>query len=237
MTKALAIGALVFLVILIARAPAALIPRLLPDTDPIGLTEPRGTLWNGSAALAHAGNPLGELRWALEPAALLRARLVYELSLSGPDVALDGQLHAGFEATEATLDGTLNAKPVNDWLRIYNMRLSGDFTLKAIEVRIAARTLVACGGRLAWSGGPVTYILSGKLFNSTLPPLYAELGPGPEAVAYANGDSTPLLVAALKPDGFARVGVTKRLTRILDNPWPGGDPDYKVVLEVEEQVF
>jgi hypothetical protein len=237
MTKALVIGTLLFVVILVARAPAALIPGLLPETGPLGLVQPRGTLWNGSAALQRAGSGLGELSWTLQPATLLQARLAYQISLTGPDVELDGRVQAGFERTEADLYGTLDAGPVNDWLRIYNMRLSGRFTLTAIEVKIAARRLVASGGRLAWSGGPVTYILSGKLYNSTLPPLYADLGPGPEAVAYAEGETTPLLVAELKPDGFARVGVTKRLTRILGNPWPGGDPDYKVVLEVEEQVF
>ena len=65
----------------------------------------------------------------------------------------------------------------------------------------------------------------------------ADLGPGPVAVAYATGESTPLLQAALTGNGFARIGVTKYLTRLLGQPWPGGDPDHAVVLEVEEQVF
>jgi hypothetical protein len=83
----------------------------------------------------------------------------------------------------------------------------------------------------------VTYLLSGKLYNSALPPMRALLGPGPEAIAFATGDETPLLLARLEPNGFAKVGVTKYLTKILGNPWPGGDPDHAVVLEVEEQVF
>jgi hypothetical protein len=65
----------------------------------------------------------------------------------------------------------------------------------------------------------------------------ANLGPGPKAVAYATGESTPLLHAALADNGFVRVGVTKYLTAMLGQPWPGSDPDHAVVLEVEEQVF
>ena len=67
--------------------------------------------------------------------------------------------------------------------------------------------------------------------------MHAELGPGPTAVAFADGDTTPLLHAELKTNGFARIGVTKYLTKMAGNPWPGGDPDHAIVLEVEEQVF
>ena len=56
-------------------------------------------------------------------------------------------------------------------------------------------------------------------------------------MAFADGVSTSLLHAELKPDGFAKISVTKYLTKLAGNPWPGGDPDHVVVLEVEEQVF
>jgi hypothetical protein len=237
MAKALAIGTVLFLAVLVARAPAGLITHVLPDNAPLKLAELRGTLWHGNATLGHADGRLGRLDWRLQPAALLGIRLGYDLSLTGPAMDLGGTLRTGLDSAVATISGEVQAAPINDWLRIYNMRLSGHFTAEAIEVTIDARKLVASEGRLRWTGGPVTYVLSGKVFNTTLPPLFADLGPGPEAIAYAEGEPTPLLVAALKPDGFATVGVTKRLTEILGNPWPGGDPGYKVVLEVEEQVF
>lgn len=65
----------------------------------------------------------------------------------------------------------------------------------------------------------------------------AVLGPGAEAVVFAAGGQTPLLQAQLQDDGFAKVGVTKLLTKMLNRPWPGSDADHEVVLEVEEQVF
>ena len=48
---------------------------------------------------------------------------------------------------------------------------------------------------------------------------------------------TDEISAALKTDGFARIGLTKLLTTLLGNPYPGNHADAAVVLEVEEQVF
>ena len=70
-----------------------------------------------------------------------------------------------------------------------------------------------------------------------LPPLVAYLGEGAEATVFAQNGQTPLIKAELQDNGFAKVGITRLLTKMLDNPWPGSEPDHAVVLEVEEQVF
>jgi hypothetical protein len=95
----------------------------------------------------------------------------------------------------------------------------------------------SAAGEISWSGGTVRYTLSGQSSSSTLPPLIAYLGDGVEAVVFAQNAQTPLIKAELLDNGFAKIGITKLLTKILDNPWPGSDPDHAVVLEVEEQVF
>ena len=91
--------------------------------------------------------------------------------------------------------------------------------------------------QVTWSGGQVRYILSGRSSTSILPPLVAYLGEGAEATVFAQNGQTPLIKAELLDNGFAKVGITRLLTKMLDNPWPGSEPDHAVVLEVEEQVF
>ena len=237
MGRALLVGLLLFLVFVLVRAPARLISLLIDDTMLVNLVEPRGTLWKGDAALLLEGINVGRLDWSMRPLALLGGRISYDLQVNGGNLALAGQLTAATDAAEADASGTVGAPFINDWLRPYDIELGGEFLLNGINVTISEQRIVETTGTLTWSGGPVTYYLSGKLFKSSLPPLLAQLGPGPSATAYAQGDSTPLLVTELQSNGYARVGVTKYLTKLLGNPWPGGDADHIVVLEVEEQVF
>lgn len=237
MRKALFVGILLFLVFLIARAPAAMLTLALDDTMPATLLDLSGTLWSGDADLLMSGMPIGRLSWSFRPAELLQGKLGYDLGLDGTELILTGQVATGPSSAEATTSGRIGAPFVNAWLAPYDIQLSGQFELNAVSVTLHDRQITAAAGDLTWDGGPLTYVLSGKAHNSALPPMRAQLGPGPTAVAYAAGESTPLLRAELQPNGFAKIGVTKYLTKILGNPWPGGDPDHAVVLEVEEQVF
>ena len=235
--RPLIIGGLVFLLLLILRAPAGLIHLFLPADSPAALLNLNGTVWNGAGDLLAGSTPIGRLAWSLRPVSLLRATIRYDAALTGQGVDLRGNLAAGFGATRAEVAGSVKAAFVNQWLEPYDIELSGNFELIETTADITNGQLTALSGTLNWDGGPLRYSLSGNLHNSVLPPMTADLGPGPEAVAYATGESTPLLLGALKADGYARIGVTKYLTRILGQSWPGGDPDHAVVLEVEEQVF
>ena len=88
-----------------------------------------------------------------------------------------------------------------------------------------------------FAGGPVNYRLSGQEYRGSLPPLVATLGEGLEVYIYPDEGQTPLLVAQMLENGFVKIGVTRLLTKLLNNPWPGSDVDHEVVLEVEEQIF
>jgi hypothetical protein len=92
-------------------------------------------------------------------------------------------------------------------------------------------------GTASWSGGYVRYRLSGQSYSGDLPPLEAALGDGLEAYVYPVQEQTPLIRAQLLSNGFAKIGITRLLTRLLNNPWPGSDADHEVVLEVEEQLY
>lgn len=92
-------------------------------------------------------------------------------------------------------------------------------------------------GSLSWPGGDVRYRLSGQEYRGILPPLIATLGDGLEVYIYKEKGQTPLLIAQMLNNGFVKIGITRLLTRLLNNPWPGSDVDHEVVLEVEEQIF
>ena len=237
--KAVALGVLIFLVVVIARAPASLISTALPAEAPTQLINLDGTLWQGAGDLIVEGVAIGRLAWRIQPVTFLKGRVGYDLGLAGDGLAIDGEASAGFTNAEAALEGQVAAEFVNRWLAPYYINLAGTFTIEDLSTIITGTGPLPdqLDGQLSWDGGPITYRLSGKVHSSALPPMRAELGPGPEAVAFAQGEATPLLTAELKADGFAKIGVTKYLTRLLGQPWPGGDPDHAVVLEVEEQVF
>ena len=237
MRKAIIAGGLVFLALVIIRLPAGIIHWFVPEGSQANLLNPQGTLWAGSGELVVQGIATGRLGWNVRPITLLKGRVGYDLSLTGPGTDIDASLEAGLTTTEGTINGVVDGAFVNRWLAPYYIELSGVFTMVGVNLNLEGRSLAGVDGKLTWDGGPIQYRLSGNVHNSVLPPMTADLGPGPVAVAYANGESTPLLHAAMGDNGFARIGVTKYLTRILGQPWPGGDPDHAVVLEVEEQVF
>ncbi len=239
MGKAIVLGVLIFLVVIVARAPASLITTALPTQAPAQLVNLDGTLWQGAGDLLVEGVAIGRLDWQIQPVTFLQGRVGYDLGLSGSELSLEGEASTGFTGSEAALNGSVGAAFVNRWLAPYYINLAGTFTIDHLTTTLSGTGPLPeqLDGRLSWDGGPVSYRLSGKMHSSALPPMRAELGPGAEAVAFAEGEATPLLTAELKADGFAKIGVTKYLTRLLGQPWPGGDPDHAVVLEVEEQVF
>ena len=237
MRSAFLIGALVFLALVLVRIPAGIIHWFMPDRSPVVLLQPEGTLWNGTGEVMVEGLSAGYLSWSIRPVTFLQASVGYDLGLTGAGTELNATLTAGFARTQAEVRGSVESSFVNRWLAPYYIELGGTFRVEHLEVELSGQTLDALEGRLTWQGGPVSYRLSGNMHNSVLPPMTADLGPGPVAVAYATGESTPLLQAALSENGYVRLGVTKYLTRMLGPPWPGGDPDHAVVLEVEEQVF
>ena len=237
MRSAIFIGALVFLALVLLRIPAGIIHWFVPERSPVVLLQPEGTVWNGSGEILVEGQSAGYLSWSIRPVTFLTGRIGYDLGLTGAGTDLNGVVTAGFTTVKAEVLGSVESAFVNRWLAPYYIALEGLFTVESLSMVVRGQTLEALDGRLTWTGGPVRYRLSGNMHNSVLPPMTADLGPGAAAVAYATGESTPLLQAALSDNGFVRLGVTKYLTRLLGQPWPGGDPDHAVVLEVEEQVF
>ena len=241
MIRTLLVGLLLFLGFAVAFAPATLVRNLVPADAGIELLDTSGTLWNGSGSLYLGGQGAGRISWSFRPVTLASASLGYHVRLEGPDHRFEGRVGVGFGSASVALGGNAAAAFANRWLAPYDIAISGDlgFDQVTAEVphRLSAQQPGAADGSVSWAGGAVRYRLSGQHHAGELPALVAHLGEGLEAVIYPAGGQTPLLRAAVLPDGFVRIGVTQMLTRLLGNPWPGSHADHEVVLEVEEQLF
>lgn len=112
---------LTYLVLLLAWAPASLLAWALPrmSQQAAWLDQVDGTVWRGSAAALRlqpatgAGQPLGRLRWRLQPLGLLGGHLVYRLSLDGAGIEAAGSVLVG--PRRVALQGLRGEAPA-DWL-------------------------------------------------------------------------------------------------------------------------
>jgi hypothetical protein len=242
----IALGLLLFVIFSISFAPATLLQAVLPADAGAKLLAPVGTVWNGDADLLLGGAPAGTVRWRFRPGTLMQGRMGYDLGLAGADHDLTGGLALGATAATVDLDGRTSAAFMNQWLAPYDIALSGDFALHGISLHIPYNlrvpdgpptTVGAASGSLSWAGGALQYRLAGQIHAGSLPPLVAHLGDALEAVVYEDGGHTPLLRAEVLNNGFVRIGMTKLLTRLVGNPWPGSHAEHEVVLEVEELLF
>jgi len=241
MIRTIVIGVLLFVVFAIVFAPASLLRTVIPAGSSVELLEPSGTLWSGTADLYLAGRPAGRLDFDFDATAIARGALGYDIALAGPEHALTGAVSLRPGSGEAMVQGRASAAFANQWLAAYDIAIAGDLTFREAHVQIpydvAETGAGVSSGTVAWTGGPVQYILSGRSYAGVLPPLIAYLGEALETVVIPENGETPLLRAEVLPRGFVRVGVTRLMTKLAGNPWPGSHLDHEVVLEVEEQLF
>ena len=236
-------GVLFFVGFVIAFAPAGILQRLLEDNTQAELTDARGTLWQGHAQLLLDSHQIGDLRWDFAPLSLLSLAPRYDWQVTAADKRMQGSAAASFTQAMATAQGSIDANAVNPILRRYDIFIDGRFDVQ--PTRFTALTdsgkVIELEGAVNWSGGLVRYTLSRVQHEATLPSLSAILGINdngmPQAVIYVTGQQTPLMLVSLNTNGFAKVSITRLFTKLLNNPWPGSDPDHAVVIEVEEQIF
>ena len=240
--KYLIIGTLVFLGLVVALAPASLLDMALERGGEADLTQVQGSVWQGQGQLTIRGTALGQVRWEMQPLTLFAAYPTFDWQRDGPGHRLQGEAGAGFSTRTVLVSGTVSSESVNTWLAPYLITIEGDTQVSAVQiVQSHQQSISHLSGDVEWEGGQVTYQLSGLSNQSFLPPLAAKLTPNdagsPSAVVTQKGAATPLIQATLQPDGFAKVGLTKAFLQILGTPWPGNDPETRVVIEVEEKII
>jgi general secretion pathway protein N len=155
----LAIGGGAFLLILVARFPAARLEPLLERhfTD-VSLQAVNGSVFSGQAArLAYQGIDLGPVRWQFRPAALLQGRLEYRLRLSSPDNLVNARVGV-------TLAGKVYGRelvatlPSNRWINHFSpvtILSSGDLVLVLETFELNNDIPQRVAGRLSWEDAAI----------------------------------------------------------------------------------
>ncbi len=239
MKRALGLGFVLFIGFVVAFAPAGLLRRATDNLPGLDLTQPSGTIWHGAGQIIVDGRLIGTVRWAFQPLSILRLAPAYNLELEGEGLDLIGTIEATTDGTHLEVAGRAEANLFNQYFSTYDLVLSGALSISTLTATLAGGKITHMDGEARWSGGPVRYVLSGRLAATELPPLVAFIKTNqmPTADIFAEGGQTPLMHVQILESGFVKIGVTKSLTKMLNNPWPGGDPDHAVVLEVEEKIF
>ncbi len=238
MRKRILLGFLLFLAFCVALAPAGLAGLMLDRVADVAMTQANGTLWRGEADLYVRSRAVGRLQWDVHPSMLLTGSVGGDFSLDADHHQLRGNADVGLNRTfNVDVSGKVGAQTVNRWLEPYDMAISGNLNLSNVLLTFDDVALRDAGGAVEWEGGGISYPAGNGIQSSILPPLRANLGPGPTGTVTTQDDLVPLVMAQLLDNGIAKVGITARMTRLLDLSWTENEPDSAVVLEVEEQVF
>jgi len=235
------IALVTFVALLVFLAPASLVKNAIERIPGVTLGDVRGTLWSGSGELALEGNPVGLLTYRFKPLDLLLARASYDATLASETIDLTVSASATASAALAELSGRVESAALYDLLQRYDLAIGGTFDTERLSIVHGwTNRLPNVKGELRWTGAPVSYRLGNVTHRVSLPPLtgFIDSAAGqPEMTAYEANHDTPLLLARIGADGWVTIGITKRFTQLLGQPWTGSDADHAVVLEVQEQLF
>ena len=144
---------LLFLLVLLARAPAHLAGHFLPQ-ERIRLSGFSGTIWDGVAASSAVATDagwiqLGRLRWSLSQLYLLILSPTAQLDSSWGQQRLRAhvQVSPGGNVRIRDLEGSFSAGLIKQWLPV---NLRGDINTLVQELRISDGMAQSGNGRVVW---------------------------------------------------------------------------------------
>ncbi len=235
------VGVLALVACIVYMAPATLLAIALGDEGPTRLTQARGSVWDGAAALEHEGRSLGLLSWQFDAGGLAHGEANFDWRLASTGHTLSGSARVGRAGLRCSAAGTVSGATMRRILAPYWIETAGDLGIERIGADVTyGPRLRAIAGELSWSGGEVRYRLAGEHYQMVLPPLTGVLetvDAEPTLAVSARNVDVPLLHLRLGADGWLNIGVTKKLTRMAGFPWPGNEPDHAIVIDVSERLF
>jgi len=237
----LLLGLVFFLSFLVIFLPASSI-RLVTNAIPaIDFSTTEGSIWNGNGRLRISKLYVGLLRWAVNPVQLVFGKLAFEWVLEDQSHTFGGSATIRLGGMAFSFDGLIEAETINRVLAAYNMNLNGTLHLRSVKATInKSEGQIRIQGDMRWDGGTVQYRMSNQRFQTELPALLGELQMVegvPSMTVRSETDNTPLIRARLDNDGWVHIGITKRFTRLIGQPWQGNEPDPAIVMEVSEKLL
>ena len=237
----LLLGLVFFLSFLVIFLPASSI-RLVTNAIPaIDFSTTEGSIWNGNGRLRISKLYVGLLRWSVDPVQLVFGKLAFEWVLEDQSHTFGGSATIRLGGMAFSFDGLIEAETINRVLAAYNMNLNGTLHLRSVKATInKSEDQIRIQGDMRWDGGTVQYRMSNQRFQTELPALLGELQMVegvPSMTVRSETDNTPLIRARLDNDGWVHIGITKRFTRLIGQPWQGNEPDPAIVMEVSEKLL
>ena len=238
MVRIVAVSILLALLFAAVLAPASLFGKFLfNESSELKLYNSAGTIWNGEAEVSWLKNRLGKTSWNLNFQPLLSGVISYSNILKGSKANVEMDIVADWDANLTfLLNGIVQPELLNQMLKNYRIQLFGEISLENTEIKISEDRLFDLAGNIYWSGGPVTYELSGFSLSSNLPAMTVNLGPELTAFVYERDTGILLIRAEVMDTNFVKIGITKGLSDLLGYPWPDKVDQNKIILEVEEKV-
>ena len=235
------LGLFTFIVSGLIFAPASLVTQGLKDVPELRLTAGKGTIWNGQIAVSYHGRDLGIFDWSLSPMLLFTGVVHFNWVLSDSHHDVKGALDVSFDTTKLIASGHIDAARINRELSPYHIAIGGRISLNSFKIILDGKQgNHQIDGEIRWKGGRSTYRLAGELHSITLPPLQGNLtttSNGPMLIVTNRVEATPLIVISIEGGNWANIGITKKFTEIVGQPWPGNVSPDTVVLRVEEKLF
>ncbi|MFP6823524.1 MAG: type II secretion system protein N [Pseudomonadales bacterium] len=237
----LLLGLVFFLSFLVIFLPASSI-RLVTNAIPaIDFSTTEGSIWNGNGRMRISKLYVGLLRWSVDPVQLVFGKLAFEWVLEDQSHTFGGSATIRLGGMAFSFDGLIEAETINRVLAAYNMNLNGTLHLRSVKATInKSEGQIRIRGDMRWDGGTVQYRMSNQRFQTELPALLGELQMVegvPSMTVRSETDNTPLIRARLDNDGWVHIGITKRFTRLIGQPWQGNEPDPAIVMEVSEKLL
>ena len=227
-----------FLVIFLPAGSMRLVTNAIPATD---FSTTDGSIWNGSGRLRVSKLYAGLLSWSVDPVQLVFGKLAIDWVLEDQTHTFRGAATIRLGGMALSFDGLIEAETINRVLAPYNMNLNGTLHLRSVKATInKSEDQIRIQGDMRWDGGTVQYRMSNQRFQRELPALLGELQTVegiPSMTVRSETDDTPLLRARLDNDGWVHIGITKRFTHLIGQPWQGNEPDPAIVMEVSEKLL
>ena len=252
-------AAVVTLVLFIGAASAALfLPanlaqfavKQMPGIDAIRFG---GTIWHGQTTLIVDSGQTAKLSWRLAQLTNPQSDEIFGLqpsflwTLGNADLDLKGTLDLHRSTANLLAEGKIDSSVLTPILNRFDIFLSGHFLLAPTHVTApyGARSLEEVSlinpTTLTWSGGQISYILTGQYNQIELPRLVAHVDKQSDQTVIANindgSNNAKLLDLALNRAGMIRVRLNRRFIDLLAFPWPGEQDPNDVIIEVERPIL
>lgn len=244
----LLVGVAAYLFFVVALLPIAHVKSVLDQTVGrwVAVNQLEGSVGRAEATYHLRDLPAiiskGKAVWRFSVLPLLRMHIGGLVELSHPGLELSALMSRGLGSARITeLNGTIDARFLNQLIEPTGLKLAGAFQLQALDaaVDIESRTVLSAAGTIVYEGGRAALMEGGRRKPVTVPPMIATLfvREGVLLAEIKEAESLQLVATAeLQPDGWGQLTVLKRLLKITGQGQVSGDEN-KAFINVKQRIF